>query len=173
MTSRESLALAAVAAPALFAVACAVAPRRAVAQLGGVVSAAAALALAAVALVSPDDPLAGDWVVVDAAAGLLVGVIGIVGLTAVLVSPAYLASPPTALVRPERRPRTFYALVFCFWAILAAIPLVGNLGGASLGIELGVAFDLLLVALVGAVFHERIFAEFGAGDSAALRSLRD
>lgn len=45
--------------------------------------------------------------------------------------------------------------------------------GSSLAIELGVAFDLTLVALVAAVFHERIFAEFGAGDSAALRTLRD
>lgn len=44
--------------------------------------------------------------------------------------------------------------------------------GSSSAIELGVAFDLTLVALVGAVFHERIFAEFGAGDTAALRSLR-
>jgi hydrogenase-4 component E len=46
-------------------------------------------------------------------------------------------------------------------------------GGASLAIELGVAFDLMLVALVAGVFHERIFAEFGAGDTAALRTLRD
>jgi hydrogenase-4 component E len=46
-------------------------------------------------------------------------------------------------------------------------------GGASLAIELGVALDLMLVALVAAVFHERIFAEFGAGDTAALRTLRD
>ena len=46
-------------------------------------------------------------------------------------------------------------------------------GGASLTIELGVALDLVLVALVAGVFHERIFAEFGAGDSAALRTLRD
>ena len=44
---------------------------------------------------------------------------------------------------------------------------------SSLVIELGVALDLTLVALVAAVFHERIFAEFGAGDTAALRSLRD
>lgn len=44
--------------------------------------------------------------------------------------------------------------------------------GSSSAIELGVAFDLTLVALVGAVFHERIFAEFGAGDTTALRSLR-
>ena len=46
-------------------------------------------------------------------------------------------------------------------------------GGGSLVIELGVALDLTLVGLVAAVFHERIFAEFGAGDTAALRSLRD
>ena len=40
-------------------------------------------------------------------------------------------------------------------------------------IELGVALDLMLIAVVAVVFHERIFAEFGAGDTAALRSLRD
>jgi hydrogenase-4 component E len=53
---------------------------------------------------------------------------------------------------------------------LAALELPG---GSSTAIELGVAFDLTLVAVVAAVFHERIFAEFGAGDTAALRSLRD
>ena len=53
---------------------------------------------------------------------------------------------------------------------LAALSLPG---AASLAIEIGVAVDLLLVALVAGVFHERIFAEFGAGDTAALRSLRD
>jgi hydrogenase-4 component E len=53
---------------------------------------------------------------------------------------------------------------------LAALELPG---GSSTAIELGVAFDLTLVALVAAVFHERIFAEFGAGDTAALWSLRD
>jgi len=53
---------------------------------------------------------------------------------------------------------------------LAALELPG---GSSTAIELGVAFDLTLVALVAAVFHERIFAEFGAGDTAVLRSLRD
>ncbi len=45
--------------------------------------------------------------------------------------------------------------------------------GASVAIELGVALDLILVALVAVVFYERIFAEFGAGDSAVLRTLRD
>jgi hydrogenase-4 membrane subunit HyfE len=45
--------------------------------------------------------------------------------------------------------------------------------GSSAAIELGVAFDLTLIALVAVVFHERIFAEFGGGDAAVLRSLRD
>jgi hydrogenase-4 component E len=53
---------------------------------------------------------------------------------------------------------------------LAALTLPG---ASSLVIELGVAFDLTLVALVAVVFHERIFAEFGAGDTHALRALRD
>jgi hydrogenase-4 component E len=45
--------------------------------------------------------------------------------------------------------------------------------GSSFAIEFGVALDLTLIALVATVFHERIFAEFGAGDSARLRTLRD
>jgi hydrogenase-4 membrane subunit HyfE len=53
---------------------------------------------------------------------------------------------------------------------LAALELPG---GASLAIEMGVALDLTLIAIVATVFHERIFAEFGAGDTAALGSLRD
>jgi hydrogenase-4 membrane subunit HyfE len=53
---------------------------------------------------------------------------------------------------------------------LAALELPGS---ASLTVELGVALDLMFIAVVASVFHERIFAEFGAGDSAALRVLRD
>lgn len=45
-------------------------------------------------------------------------------------------------------------------------------GSSSLAIEIGITVDLLLIAVVAGVFHERIFAEFGAGDSAALGSLR-
>jgi hydrogenase-4 component E len=53
--------------------------------------------------------------------------------------------------------------------VLAAL----QLPRASWLIEVGVAVDLTLIALVAGVFHERIFAEFGAGDTEALRSLRD
>jgi hydrogenase-4 component E len=48
-----------------------------------------------------------------------------------------------------------------------------NLPGTSWLIELGIAFDLTLIALVAGVFHERIFAEFGAGDTAVLAALHD
>ncbi len=46
---------------------------------------------------------------------------------------------------------------------LAALELPG---AGAIVIELGVAFDLTLIALVAAAFHARIFAEFGAGDTA-------
>jgi hydrogenase-4 component F len=153
VTSRELLALAVVAAPAVAAVATATAPRRAVhgvAIAGSLAAAAAAATLSAVALASPGTPLVENWLVVDTAAGLLVGVIGAVGLAAVLVSPAYLAAPSaTGLVRAERRPRAFYALLFAFWAILAAVPLVGNLGGAWLLVEATTAASALLVGFGG------------------------
>ncbi len=54
--------------------------------------------------------------------------------------------------------------------VLGAIALPG---GASLAVELGVALDLTLIAIVAMVFHERIFAEFGSGDTAVLETLRD
>jgi hydrogenase-4 membrane subunit HyfE len=54
---------------------------------------------------------------------------------------------------------------------LAALELSGE--EAAAGIEIGVAIDLLLISIVAVVFHQRIFGLFGAGDTAALRSLRD
>jgi hydrogenase-4 component F len=152
VTSRELLAVAVVAAPSFAALATTGAPRRAVAGVaaaGALVAAAPAVALAAVALAAPEHPLIHKWVVVDAAAGLLVGVIGVVGLASVLVSPAYLATATTGLVRAERRPRLYFALLFVFWAILAAIPLIGNLGGAWLLVEGTTAASALLVGFSG------------------------
>ena len=46
-------------------------------------------------------------------------------------------------------------------------------GSPSLLVELGVALDLTLIALVAALFHFRIFAEFGTADTTALTALRD
>ncbi len=46
-------------------------------------------------------------------------------------------------------------------------------GASSLVIEVGITLDLALIVLVAVLFHERIFREFGAGDTAALGVLRD
>ena len=54
---------------------------------------------------------------------------------------------------------------------LAALELPGETAAAA--IEVGVAVDLMLISVVAVVFHERIFGLFGAGDTAALRTLRD
>jgi hydrogenase-4 membrane subunit HyfE len=54
---------------------------------------------------------------------------------------------------------------------LAALELPG--GQSAAAIEIGVAVDLMLISVVAIVFHQRIFGLFGAGDTAALRTLRD
>ena len=63
-----------------------------------------------------------------------------------------------------------------------AVPREGRHGGSSRDlegvegprvVELGVALDLTVVIAVAAILHERIFEEFGTGDSHVLRSLRD
>ena len=113
MTSRELLAVGGVAAPALATVLVArraaalrdpaVARRRRVADRR-----ARARAGRASRSPTPGDPFVGDWLVVDAAGGLLVGVIGVVGLASVLVSPAYLAAAARA-----RRPRACAGVLRC------------------------------------------------------------
>ena len=152
MTSREALALAVVAAPVLSAGAVAVARRRAV---------PASPSPAGSPVEQPRSPsrwsrsprrrdrLVGTWVVVDAAGGLLVGVIGLVGLASVLVSPAYLRGVTPRSCAPERRPRTYYAILFAFWAVLVAVPLAGNLGAAWLLVEATTAASALLVGFSG------------------------
>jgi len=46
-------------------------------------------------------------------------------------------------------------------------------GGGAIVLELGAAFDLMLVGFVALAFHQRIVAVFGSGDAAQLGSLRD
>jgi hydrogenase-4 component F len=152
VTDRELLALLAVATPAACALVVAVTPRRAVqllALLGGLGSALAALALAAVALADPGDPFAGDWLVVDAAAGLFVGVIGIVGLASVAFSPGYLGSASASVIGARWRQQGYYATFFAFWSVLAAVPVCGNLGAAWLAVEATTAASALLVGFSG------------------------
>lgn len=152
MTSREWLAVAAITIPAAGAVVVSVAPRRAIATLGlagASLSALAGIAVAAVALVDADDPIATDWLVVDVAAGLIVGIVAVVGLASALTSPVYLRSSTTELVRAERGPRLYYGALLAFWAVLVAVPLAGNLGIAWLLVEATTAASVLLVGFSG------------------------
>ncbi|MGZ8715757.1 MAG: proton-conducting transporter transmembrane domain-containing protein [Gaiellaceae bacterium] len=152
MTSREQLAWAVVAAPAAIAVLVVLAPRRvvtALAVVGAVVTAGLALALSALAFSSPADPVVGTWVVVDAAGGLLVAVVAVVGLASVVFSPAYLAGAATSIGSAHRRRHTYFAVLFAFWAVLLAVPLVGNLGAAWLLVEATTAASALLVGFSG------------------------
>ena len=152
MTSRETLALVLVAAPAVAVPVVALVPRRLVAAAAvvfGVTTAGVALALAVVALTDPGDPFAGRWLVVDCASGLLEGVVGLVGFATVLVSPAYLGTVRSSLVAEARRARVYFAVLYAFWAVLLAVPLAGNLGAAWLLVEATTAASALLVGFSG------------------------
>ena len=108
MTDRELLALVVVGLPALAAVLLALAPHRLVNRLAlacALPVGAVGLALAGWALADPEGAEAGTWIVVDAAGGLLVAAIALVGLASVLVSPAALRALPGSLVSGgEARP---------------------------------------------------------------------
>ncbi|HZQ15741.1 MAG TPA: proton-conducting transporter membrane subunit [Gaiellaceae bacterium] len=152
MTSRELLAVAVALLPAVTAAVAAAAPRRAigpVAIAGAAVSAAAAVTLAAVTLAAPGTTFETAWLIVDPAAGILVGVIGVVGAASVLVSPSYLRTVDEGLVRHAALPRLYYGLLFAFWAVLAGVPVIGNLGGAWLLVEATTAASALLVGFSG------------------------
>ena len=59
---------------------------------------------------------------------------------------------PTArvsIVGPEKREKTYYAILFGFWAILLAVPLAGNLAAAWLLVEATTAASALLVGFSG------------------------
>jgi hydrogenase-4 component E len=104
----------------------------------------------------------------------LIWLVPVIGLDSPEAERAVLALVAFGLVTVATRRATLLQVVGIVLVenglALAALTLPG---ASSLAIELGVAFDLTLVALVAVVFHERIFAEFGAGDTHALRALRD
>ena len=152
MTSREQLAWAIVAAPAIIAGLVVLAPRRVVTTLavtGALITAGLGLMLGVLELRSLSDPVVGKWIVVDAAGALLVSVVAVVGLATVLVSPAYLAGVDSSLSPAHRQQHTYFAVLYAFWAVLLAVPLVGNLGAAWLLIEATTAASALLVGFSG------------------------
>jgi hydrogenase-4 component E len=87
---------------------------------------------------------------------------------------ALLALVAFALVAIAARKATVFhiaALVQIDNAVaVAALAATGGLPGL---IELGVAADLIVVVLVAALLHARIYTEFGSGDTAHLGALRD
>jgi hydrogenase-4 component F len=152
VTSRALLALLVVVVPAGSALSLLVVPRRLVRRLALAASLPAgglAGALAALALARPGAPEAHAWWAVDAAGGLMVGVVGAVGLGSILVSPAFLDSVRGSLFSAERRERLYFVVLYAFWALLLAIPLAGNLGEAWLLVEATTAASALLVGFSG------------------------
>lgn len=105
---------------------------------------------------------------------LLTWLVPAIGLTGRNTERAVIALVAFGLVTTATRRATLFQVMGVVLVenalALAALELPGV---SSLAIELGVALDLTLIVLVAAVFHDRIFAEFGSGDTAALRSLRD
>ena len=92
----------------------------------------------------------GHWLCVDAAGGVLVGVIGLVGAASLAVSPTYLATASRrASSGAERRRSHYYTALLVFWAALLAVPLAANLGAAWLLVEASTAASALLVAFSG------------------------
>ncbi len=152
MDSRLLLAIAVLVAPLLGVIVAAVVPRRVLpvaAAVVATVSAALALTLAVVALADPDARYMGNWIVVDAAGGILVGVVGLVGLASVLVSPAALGSGHGSFVRASRADRVYWVALFAFITALMAVPLAGNLAAAWLVVEATTAASALLVGFSG------------------------
>jgi hydrogenase-4 membrane subunit HyfE len=72
-----------------------------------------------------------------------------------------------------RRATVFHIVALVQVDNALAVAALVTAGGLPALIELGVAGDLVMVVLVAALLHARIYAEFGSGDSGHLRALRD
>lgn len=71
-----------------------------------------------------------------------------------------------------RRATLFAVLAFLVAENGIAVAAVSVSGGLPLVVELGIAFDLVLLIAVAAVFQRRILSAFGTTDSDALRGIR-
>jgi hydrogenase-4 component F len=153
VTSRELLAVAVPLLPLLAGAAVAALPSQRVGERVALFSALPTAVLALItgawALMDSGRPVLGDWLCVDAAGGVLVGVIGLVGAASLAVSPAYLATAHTSLFGQHRPRAHYYAALLVFWAALLAVPLAANLGAAWLLVEATTAASALLVAFSG------------------------
>ncbi len=116
---------------------------------GAVLTALLTLALAGIAVADAAHPHRGSWWVLDAAGGVFLAVIAVVGLLSALVAPSQLATSGRGLVRAARGRAMYYAAYHAFWAALIAVPLVDNLGLAWLLVEATTGASALLVAYSG------------------------
>ena len=119
------------------------------AQVSAVPAAALIAGLGGVALARGDEAAHGSWYLLDAAGGVFLLVISAVGLMSLLASPAYLRTHARTGLGALRSRRLYYLGLFLFWAALAAVPVVDNLGLAWLLVEATTAASALLVAYSG------------------------
>lgn len=116
---------------------------------GAILVAALTLVLAGIALADPASPERGAWWMLDAAGGVFLAVIAVVGLLSALVAPSHLATSGRGFVGAARARAMYYAAYHAFWAALIAVPLVDNLGIAWLLVEATTGASALLVAYSG------------------------
>ena len=85
----------------------------------------------------------------DAAGGVFLALVAVVGLASAAVSPFYLRHAGRSWFSARRSHAWYYAAFNLFWAALLALPLVDNLALAWLLIEATTAASALLVAFSG------------------------
>ena len=118
--------------------------------VAALLTAGLALTLAGIALASaPDVAARQSWYVLDAAGGVFLALIAVVGLASALTSASYLRHAGQGFFSARRARASYYAAFNLFWAALLATPLADNLGVAWLLIEATTATSALLVAFSG------------------------
>jgi hydrogenase-4 component F len=117
------------------------------------INAAAASATAVAALVLAVLALTRDlhtrWLEIDAASGVFLATIAVVGLCSALISPSYLRTSGRSWFTAARSRRAYYAALHVFWAALLTVPVAGNLAVVWLVVEGTTAASALLVAFTG------------------------
>jgi len=118
--------------------------------IASILTAALALALAVVGLAAaPGVAARGSWFVLDAAGGVFLALIAVVGFASAAMSPFYLRHAGRSWFTARRSHAWYYAAFNLFWVALLALPLAGNLALAWLLIEATTAASALLVAFSG------------------------
>jgi hydrogenase-4 component F len=90
-----------------------------------------------------------SWVITDTASGIYVLVVTVVALMSALLSPAYLRGAHGQFFAARRSVRSYYLMLYAFWAALVAIPVISNLGVGLLVVEATTAASSVLVAFSG------------------------